>query len=243
MDRASDSEQAPPVPRVPPSIRRMFWLVDAAIVLYLVLDLVAQLLPPHYSAVSQAESDLAVGPYGWIMTLNFVNRGVLSLVFAYLFARVARSDPRGWEPYRLGIAGIGVWGIGALVLAAFPTDVPATPVSSHGAVHLVVAIVAFLGGALGVYALSREFDRREVLVRAKPIARGIGVASVLLCVVELGLPFVAPHAAARIGGVTERLFLGSVLAWIFYVALHLAASAEALGEYDPKLPSATGPAS
>ena len=34
------------------------------IVLYLVLDIIAQLLPPHYSFITQAESDLAVGPYG-----------------------------------------------------------------------------------------------------------------------------------------------------------------------------------
>ena len=51
-------------------------LTIAGIALYLVLDVVAQMLPPHYSPVRQAESDLAVGPYGYVMTINFVVREI-----------------------------------------------------------------------------------------------------------------------------------------------------------------------
>ncbi|HEY7356765.1 MAG TPA: DUF998 domain-containing protein, partial [Ktedonobacterales bacterium] len=47
-------------------------LTIVGIALYVVLDVIAQLLPPHYNPISQAESDLAVGPYGWIMAINFV---------------------------------------------------------------------------------------------------------------------------------------------------------------------------
>lgn len=52
------------------------------IVVYVVIDVIAQLLPPHYNAIIQAESDLAVGPYGFLMTINFVIRGLLSLALA-----------------------------------------------------------------------------------------------------------------------------------------------------------------
>ena len=130
-------------------LRRIFWLADAGIVLYLVLDVVAQLLPPHYSPVSTAESDLAVGPYGYVMTLNFVNRGLLSLAFLYAFVRTTRLQGVNPGKYRSGILLLGVWAVGALLLAPFPTDVPATPVSWHGYIHLTVALLAFLGGALG----------------------------------------------------------------------------------------------
>jgi len=79
---------------------KLFWAVIPGIVLYLILDVVAQLLPPHYSPITQAESDLAVGKYGFIMTINFLNRGVLSLLFIFAFLQtldligVARSHFR-----------------------------------------------------------------------------------------------------------------------------------------------------
>lgn len=202
--------------------RRAFGLVVLGVVLYAVLDVVAQLLPPHYNPISQAESDLAVGPYGFVMTINFVNRGLLSLLFLAALARTVRSSGGRWAEFRVGAALVGIWGVGALLLAAFPTDVPATPVSWHGAIHLVVAVIAFLAGAFGVYSLATRFERVPVLARTRAFAVPLAALSILLCVVDLGLPFVAPHLNSRIGGLTERLFLGSVLLWFLLVSLVLA---------------------
>ncbi len=202
--------------------RRAFWLVVLGVVLYAVLDVVAQLLPPHYSPISQAESDLAVGPYGFVMTINFVNRGLLSLLFLAALARTVRSSGGRWTELRGGAVLVGIWGVGALLLAAFPTDVPATPVSWHGAIHLVVALIAFLAGAFGIFLLAVRFDRVPALARTRAFALPLAALSILLCLIDLGLPFVAPHLSGRIGGLTERLFLGSVLLWILLVSLVLA---------------------
>jgi hypothetical protein len=209
-------------PEGPSPYRRWFWAIDAAIVLYLALDVVAQLLPPHYSPISQAESDLAVGPYGWIMTLNFLDRGAFSLAFAYAFPRAVGSSGRAWGPFRPGIALVALWGLGSLVLAAFPTDVPPTPVSPHGAVHLVVALLAFLAAALGVYLVTRRFRGSDLLRPATAWALPLAVVVVLTFLLEAGLPFLSPHLEAHIGGATERLFLGAVLVWMFAVSTYLA---------------------
>ena len=212
------------VPGVPSDARRDFALVAIGVVLYVVLDAVAQLLPPHYNPISQAESDLAVGPYGFVMTINFVLRGLLSLLFLVGLARTIESAGGRWTQYRGGFVLLGVWGVGALLLAAFPTDVPATPVSWHGAIHLVVALIAFLAGAFGILLLALRFGENRTLAPAREWAVALGALSVVLCLLELGLPFAAPHLADRIGGLTERLFLGSVLLWILLVALFLRAS-------------------
>jgi len=37
---------------------KLFWTVTLGIALYVVLDVIAQILPPHYNPISQAESDL-----------------------------------------------------------------------------------------------------------------------------------------------------------------------------------------
>jgi hypothetical protein len=200
---------------------RLFRAVILGIVLYIVLDVVVQLLPPHYSPISQAESDLAVGKFGFIMTINFLDRAVLSLLFIYAFlrtldcARVARSQ------FRTGTYLLGVWAVGAILLAIFPTDVPATPVSWHGAIHLVVAIIAFIGGAFGTLAISQKLSQNRKFQGLKRIAFPLSIIVVVLLVVDLGLFFLV-HLNSRIGGLTERLFLGSVLLWIGVVSLYLA---------------------
>jgi len=209
-------------PEVDQDIRRgrIFWIPIAGVILYVLLDAVVQLLPPHYSPIRDAESDLAVGPYGYIMTINFLNRGVLSLVFLYgLLKTVGASGDHGAPDarrrFRTGALGFGVWGVGAILLALFPTDVPSTPVSWHGGIHLVVAILAFLGGSLGALMLSLQFGGSRSLLGARSASLSIAVLSVIFLVILLG------SAGTHVGGLTERVFLGSVLLWIAFVSAYL----------------------
>jgi hypothetical protein len=199
---------------------KLFWAVIIGIVLYVVLDVVAQLLPPHYSPVSQAESNLAVGKFGFIMTINFLNRGVLSLLFIFAFLQTLDLIGISRSRFRIGTYLLGTWAVGAVLLAIFPTDVPAIPISWHGAIHLVVAIIAFIGGAFGTLAISQQLRQNRELERLKPIALPVSVIVIALWVAEFALPFVAPHMNSRIGGLTERLFLGSVLFWIAAVSAY-----------------------
>ena len=63
----------------------LFGTVIAGIMLSVLLEVSVQLLPPHYNPLSQPESDLAVGPYGFLMALNFVVRGIVYLTFLVAF--------------------------------------------------------------------------------------------------------------------------------------------------------------
>jgi len=219
---ASDEEDRRPSDPASPDPRRLFWGVVAGILLYIVLDAVAQLLPPHYSPVTQAESDLAVGPFGWLMTINFVNRGIFSLLFLCALVRTVRDDVRGSAPLRSGVAFFSIWAVGALLLAAFPTDVPNLPLSWHGAIHLVVALLAFFGGAVGVFALADHFGECESLRDAQRWAFPLTFVVLVLFVLEIAGGFVDRRVAADYGGLIERLFLGSVLAWVLLVSVDLA---------------------
>jgi hypothetical protein len=202
-------------------VRGAFWLVDSGIFLYLVLDIIAQSLPPHYSPISQAESFLAVGPYGYIMTVNFLNRGLLSLAFIYAFVRTLHVGGIDCSKYRVGLYLLGLWGVGALLLAAFPTDAPGAPATLHSVIHLVVASLAFLGGTVGVFLLSRRLKENPALRGIAGVAMAIAVIAVVSFVLLYGLPFIVPHFAARIGGVTERLLIASVLVWMLVLSVRL----------------------
>jgi hypothetical membrane protein len=204
--------------------RALFQATVAGIILYAILDIIAQLLPPHYSPVSQAESDLAVGPYGYIMAINFVNRGVLSILFVVGLSRI---DLRKDASFRTGRAFLLIWGVGALILALSPTDLPGAHPTIHGLIHLVTAFVAFLGGAFGILLLSINFRMQKRLGQSRKYLLTLAVLSLTLVVLTfLGL-------ATRIGGLLERLFLGSVLLWILIVSIYFV-KYERLDSGEPK---------
>ena len=198
--------------------RLLFAAAVVGLALYLVLDAVAQSSPPHYSPVSQAESDLAVGPYGYLMTLNFINRGVLSLCFLFALALTANSSDTTGPRFRRGGYLFAVWSIGALLLAAFPTDVPPAPVSWHGAIHLVVAVLAFFGGAFGALYISLGMAGNRPLARARGVALPLASLAIVLFLAEF-VGASVPGLSSSYGGLIERLFLGSVLFWIGSVSV------------------------
>src|SRR5579884_681855 len=187
-------------------------LAIAGVVLYVVLDIVAQALPPHYNPIRQAESDLAVGPYGWIMAINFVVRGLLS--FALLVALV-RSLPHS-AGSRFGLALLGVWAAGSALLAAFPTDVASGVHTAHGRIHLLLALIAFVAVAAGEVLLSRSLTERLADFR--------GPATILAALMVLSLLLLFAPILNRDGGLKERLFLGLALLWILVVGWKLSSS-------------------
>ena len=195
------------------------WALRATVIgiaLYIVLDIVAQLLPPHYSTIRQAESDLGVGPYGWVMDVNFVVRGILSLAFVYgLF----RAWPRTSEIPRLSLALIGAWGIGAFVLALYPADISG-PATLHGIVHVVTGFLAFLFVAIGILGVSYSMPTISVWGLVRPYARVLGLCTAIaLVVMFVGTRF--PLIEQNLYGLLERVFLGLALLWMLVVSIHL----------------------
>jgi hypothetical membrane protein len=191
----------------------LFLAAIGGIVLYAALDALVQSLPPHYSALSQAESDLAVGPYGYLMAVNFVIRGILSLIFLLGFSRAVKPS-RG---YNAGYYLIGLWAVGSMALAALPTDVSGTP-TLHGEAHLLVAVLAFLGGIFGELALSRSLRNNPSMAEIGKYAGVIAVIGFLsLAAFVLG-PGLAPRAFQSVSGLVERVFIGAVLAWMLVVS-------------------------
>jgi len=197
----------------------------AGIFLYVALDALTQSLPPHYSALSQAESDLAVGPFGYIMAVNFINRGILSLLFLLGFSKAVKPSPG----YRSGCYLVGLWALGSMILAAFPTDVSGAP-TLHGSIHLVVAILAFLGGVFGELVLSRGLRNDPSKARVGNYAALVAMLAFFsLAALFLG-PGVAPRAFQSISGLVERVFIGLVLAWMLVVSAALLSTGLAEGK-------------
>ena len=179
------------------------------IVLYLVLNIIAQLLPPHYNFITQAESDLAVGQYGYVMAVNFLIRGLLSLSFVIGLIITFKSEK---SRYRSGLILLGIWAFGAFILAFFPTDIT-PPTTIHGMIHGVTAIAVFLGGSLGILILSIRMRTDNKFTDIIKYLLSLSIISVI----SLALSLILPH----IFGLIERIFLASILLWMLIISIYL----------------------
>lgn len=187
------------------------WLGVAIIVgiaLYTILDIVLQLLPPHYDPITQAESDLGVGPYGWLMSLNFVLRGLVALA---MIAGIRLTWPRP-ERLRLGLGLLALWAVGDVLLALFPTDIPPHPATLHGLIHFGVATLIFVAVAAGELILTRDAGRDIASVL-------LGIALAAACALMILL--ITPTLLPADFGLIERVFIGLALLWMLIVGLRL----------------------
>jgi hypothetical protein len=91
-----------------------------AVVGQLILLASAWLLPAvsEYHFVGDNISELAIGQYGFVQTLAFVISGLGVLALAYAIHRLTA----GIRGSLLGSVFIAIYGLGALVVAIFPTD-------------------------------------------------------------------------------------------------------------------------
>ena len=190
-------------------------MVIVGIMLFVLLEVIVQLLPPHYNPLSQSESDLAVGPYGFLMALGFAIGGVLTFLFVSAFMNVVPKQ--GWS--RSGLMLLDVAAICKLIIAFVATDLTSSPQTIHGTIHAIVALISFFCGALGVLLLSRSL--RHVLdVRPAPRFL-IGFAIVTFVWSVLVIVTVVVSAQIGIWGLLERIATGLYLLWVLIVSLGL----------------------
>ena len=154
----------------------------------------------HYDAASQAMSSLALGRDGWLMTLAFVSLGVGNLLMAAVVRRLA---PRA-------IVGPGLLAASActtLLSAVFQTDADNAPTTLHGTIHIALGLGSFVLVIAAMTACSVAYLRSST-------RRGLGVASAIWAVLQIGaivLTFVLPNS---LFGVGQRVILAVAISWL-----------------------------
>ena len=193
----------------------LFGTVIVGIVLAVLLEVIVQLLPPHYSPLSQSQSDLAVGPYGFLMALGFAIEGLLLLVFITGFVRAVPKEAQS----RSGLILLGVAAFCKLIIAFAQTDLTARPHTIHGAIHALAAVVSYFCGALGLLLLSLAL-RRDAQMRPSPRFL-IGWASVTLIWTVIVIGTLAVASQIGVWGLFERMATALYLLWVLIVTLGL----------------------
>jgi hypothetical protein len=199
-------------PNTTSSQPRLAWLALAAITGQVALLASAWLLPviSEYDLISDNISELVLGRFGWIQTFAFVLGGLGTLALAYAVRQLTQDT---WSS-RLGAVLVGLYGVGAVLVAAFPTDRIDRPEdvwtqSTTGMIHISISLVSFAGMIVAMFILFRTFLLDS---RWRPLTPWI----VLLPCASLSLMLgqgEGPH-----GGLLQRLLVSTIGAWILTVA-------------------------
>jgi hypothetical protein len=167
----------------------------------------------HYSGVSQAMSELALGPGGWLMTVAFVSLGAGSV----LVARALRSSlPRA----RVAPVLLAVTGVLDVVSAVFHTNAAGQPATTSSTIHQVAGVVTFLILIATMFASAVTFRR-------DPSWRWFAGSTLGWAVLALAAFFLVPILGDDRFGLAQRIFVGVVLSWLITVSVLLSRSAEA----------------
>jgi hypothetical protein len=189
--------------------------VMVGIVLSVFLEVTVQLLPPHYNPLSQSESDLAIGPHGWLMALNFLLRGVLYLIFVVTFLRIIPKEGQSC----VGLILLGISAIEKLIIAFAATDLSERPQTIHGTIHALAALTSFFCGALGILMISRSLSHISTLRPSLHFLLALASATLVWSVIVILTVFVSTQI--EVWGLLERILTALFSLWIVAASLGL----------------------
>jgi hypothetical protein len=182
-----------------------------------------------YDPVRHPVSSLALGPGGWVQTLNFCLTGGLYLAGSLGLAR-ARA-PNDADPAigrlasgMIAAAAVGLLGAGAFAtdpVSGYPPGTPGAPSrrSTAGSVHDLVSIPTFLGIPAAALVSSAGSARRgRPGWAAYSAASGLGM---LAGTVAATLAFTQAPALVAFGGLLQRAAVTTGFTWL--TAAHIRA--------------------
>jgi hypothetical protein len=200
-----------------------------AIIGQVVLIASALLLPlvSEYRLLRDNMSELVLGQFGWVQTLAFIVAGIGTLGLAYAIRQLSAGT---WGS-RVGSLLVGIYGVGAILVALFPTDRIDHPddvwaQSTSGLIHVSVATLSFACMIIAMFVLFRTFRLDSRWWPLTPWIILFPCAAFSLMLGQAEGPWV---------GLLQRLLVGVIAAWIVIVALrvHALATGE-LGSPSPE---------
>lgn len=149
----------------------------------------AALLREGFSLRRHASSQLALGDWGWVQSINFVVAGLLVLALAIGARRVIKGEVGGlWGPLLLG-----VFALSHVMVGLFATDPafgyppgPDTPAGIPDAVsaslsaklHNLFGFIGFNALAATSFVLARYFGRRRPFWFASSLTVGFAILAI-----------------------------------------------------------------
>jgi hypothetical membrane protein len=185
--------------------------------LFVVVFTLDGLMRPGYQPSAQYVSELALGPRGWVQTLNFLVSGSLIVAFAWGLAPLRQMGRTG--PILVALIGL------ALLLSGFfvmdPFELPRAEWTVHGTVHQLLGALAFtlMPTVCIVLAWRWRHSAEWRAFRAWTIAIVVVLLSALVLLrVGPASPPAAPTVFNPWRGLIQRGILIPFMLWLFTLA-------------------------
>jgi hypothetical membrane protein len=197
----------------PEVARRLLWCGLAAPIVFAAFAAVESALRPGYSQMADVISDLGVGPYWYLQTLNFFLTGMLIVAFAFgLRFALGRSGRAARTAPRL----VGAAGVALFLAGVFPESLD-KPLSDGGTFtlypslgHVLVSLAAFLCLIAAAFCVGWAQRKDARYGRFGWFSLVFGFLSILTLQL-MSLP-------QDVSGLGQRIFLGTVFLWMMVLA-------------------------
>jgi hypothetical protein len=200
-------------------VRALFVCGVIAGPLFVLVFLIEGAVTPGYDPLRHPVSSLALGPFGWTQTLNFIVVGLLTLAFAVGLVRL--PDAR----HKVGGILVGIWGVGLIGAGAFVTDpvsgyppgTPPTPVeaTTSGTLHDLFSVAAFFALGAACFVLAGGKGWRWAIYSV------LSGAAFLGAFVVAGIGFSQTEPFVEVAGLWQRVCVLIGWAWLTMLALRL----------------------
>lgn len=194
-------------------LARITTIAIAGIAYFTVVIIALHFLRADSDPVAQTTSHYAVGSYGYLMTSAFLGVSLASLALIvglyHGVVPLARS--------RSGLALLGVWAAGVLIVMFFPIDAADAPRTTSGIIHRISGPLAFLSLGTGAILVSwrLKYDERWRPLRhvVLPLA-----ACILTAFIVTGLNIAIDSGFQ---GLFQRIVLLMFVTWFTLMAMHM----------------------
>jgi hypothetical membrane protein len=187
--------------------------------LFVLVFLIEGAMTPDYDPLRHPVSSLALGPFGWTQTLNFIFVGILTLAFAVGLVRL-----RGAR-HKVGGILVGLWGVGLIGAGAFLTDpvsgyppgTPPTPVeaTTSGTLHDLFSVAAFFALGAACFVLAGGKGWRWAIYSVLSGATFLGAFFLA------GIGFGQTEPFVEVAGLWQRVCVLIGWTWLTMLALRL----------------------
>lgn len=184
--------------------------------IFVVLIVALHFLSPEFDPIQRPTSEYAVGQYGYLMTSAFVAISVSTWALVIGLSRDLSEPARS----QLGLALLGVFGIGVLVAATFPIDLEGAPQTLAGTIHSINGPLTFLSLVIGTNLVSRRLKLDE---KWRPTHRTASVLAIIMIPVFLAGGVAAARETGA--GIAQRILILTFATWFFVMAALLRSTA------------------
>ncbi|MEV0338956.1 DUF998 domain-containing protein [Nocardia sp. NPDC050713] len=182
--------------------------------------LVLGAIRPDYNALVVPDSNLELGPGGWMQITNYIVTGALLLAFTVGVRRLLRSG-RGntWVPILLGIYGLTFVAIGPVLpdpSLGYPPGA-SEELTIHGAIHSLLGLVQFTSLTAACFVLAR----RDEALGSRGWSRYSKATGLLVATSYVAFALTAKLVDGGPAGLIERIGIIACGIWIALLAIRL----------------------